>query len=417
MTPAPQTATQTSLRRLLIIVLAVIAAVLLLAAFVSMRRGELPVRVERLTRDSITSSISTDGKIEAVQNFEAHAIAPAPVKRVLVKPGDQVKAGQLLLQLDDAQARAQAARALAQVKAAEADLRAVQSGGTQEEVLTNQAQLVQARTALNEAQRTLQATQKLQTTGAASAAEVQAAQDVVRRAQAQVTLLEQKQHQRYSGPEVARVQAQLSDAQAQYQAAQALLANANVHTPRAGTVYSLPVKPGNFVNAGELLVQVADPAIVQVRAFVDEPDIGRLARGQKVQITWDALPGRVWEGTVTNIPTTVMLRGSRTVGEITAQVDNTDAKLLPNVNVSVVVVTARHENVLVLSREAVHQEDGQRYVFQVVNGELKKTPVETSLSNLTRIEITGGLNENAQVALGTTNGQPLKASVPVRVTQ
>ena len=115
MAPPPQAATQTSLRRLLIIVLAVIAAVLLLAAFVSMRRGELPVRVERATRDSITSSISTDGKIEAVQNFEAHAIAPAPVKRVLVKPGDQVKAGQLLLQLDDSQARAQAARALAQV--------------------------------------------------------------------------------------------------------------------------------------------------------------------------------------------------------------------------------------------------------------------------------------------------------------
>jgi len=105
----------------------------------------------------------------------------------------------------------------------------------------------------------------------------------------------------------------------------------------------LPVKPGNFVNAGDLLVQVADPSIVQVRAFVDEPDIGRLARGQKVQITWDALPGRVWEGTVTNVPTTVMLHSSRTVGEITAQVDNTDAKLLPNINVSVVVVTARVE--------------------------------------------------------------------------
>jgi len=417
MAEAPQVATQPSLRRLLFIVLAVIAAVVLLAAFMSRRRGELPVRVERATRDSITSSISTDGKIEAVQNFEAHAIAPAPVKRVLVKSGDLVTAGQLLLQLDDAQARAQAARALAQLKAAEADLRAVQSGGTQEEVLTNQAQLVQARTALNEAQRTLQATQKLQTTGAASAAEVQAAQDAVRRAQAQVTLLEQKQHQRYSGAEVARVQAQLSDAQAQNQAAEALLANANVRTPRAGTVYSLPVKPGNFVNEGDLLVQVADPSIVQVRAFVDEPDIGRLARGQKVQITWDALPGRVWEGTVTNVPTTVMLRGSRTVGEITAQVDNTDAKLLPNVNVSVVVVTARHDNVLVLSREAVHQEDGQRYVFQVVNGELKKTPVETSLSNLTRIEITGVLSDNAQVALGTTNGQPLKPGLPVHVTQ
>src|SRR3954452_6827585 len=132
-------------RRVLLFVLVVAAAVVLLAAFMSMRRGEMPVHAERAQRGAITSSISTNGKIEPVQNFEAHAPAPALVNRVLVKEGDYVEAGQLLVQLDDAEARAQAARAQAQLKTAEADLHAQQRGGTQEEVLTTQAQLTKAR--------------------------------------------------------------------------------------------------------------------------------------------------------------------------------------------------------------------------------------------------------------------------------
>ena len=68
--------------------------------------------------------------------------------------------------------------------------------------------------------------------------------------------------------------------------------------PHEGMVYSLPVREGAFVNTGDLLVQVADLHKVRVRAFVDEPEIGKLQPGQLVEITWDALPGRVWKGTI-----------------------------------------------------------------------------------------------------------------------
>src|SRR5260370_35666219 len=90
--------------------------------------GGVAVRAESVVRQDIASVISTNGKIEPVHNFEAHAPAPATVKRVLVNEGDQVKAGQLLVELDDADARAQAARALALLRAADADRQAVQSG-------------------------------------------------------------------------------------------------------------------------------------------------------------------------------------------------------------------------------------------------------------------------------------------------
>ncbi len=106
--------------------------------------------------------------------------------------GDHVKAGQLLVQLDDADARAQAARALAQLRSAEAALQAVKTGGTQEEVLTIRSDLTKAQAERDEAQRNLQAIQRLRQNGAASPAEVEAAQNRVKKADADVQLLQGK---------------------------------------------------------------------------------------------------------------------------------------------------------------------------------------------------------------------------------
>jgi HlyD family secretion protein len=401
--------------RMPLVILAIILAVVLLAAFMSLRKADMPVRIGHAERAPITASISTNGKVEPVKNFEAHAPGSAIVKRVLVREGDRVKAGQLLVQLDDAEARASAARAMAQLRNAEADLFAIQKGGTHEEVLTTQSQLAKAQTELDAAQRNYEALQRLQKTGAASPAEAQEAKNRLQRAQADAELLQQKQQQRFSSQDLERAQAQVADARAAYSAAQDVLQNSNITAPQLGTVYSLPVKPGGFVNAGDLLVQVADLSTVVVRAFVDEPDIGRLRKGQQVEVTWDAIPGRTWVGDVISVPTTVRLNGTRTVGEVTCEVNNEDLKLLPNVNVSVGVITARDVNALTLPREAVHQDDGHTFVYQVLDGKLQRTDIHTSISNLTRIEVTSGLNDGADVALSSMNGQPLRPGQPVRV--
>jgi HlyD family secretion protein len=333
----------------------------------------------------------------------------------LVKPGEKVRTGQRLVQLDDSGAQAQAAKALAQLKAAQADLQAVTKGGTHEEVLTTQTNLEKARADRDAAQRNLEAVRQLHQNGSASAGELTEAENRLARANADLKLLEQRSTGRYSSPEVSRVQAQLAEARAAYQAAQDVLAKANVTSPRAGTVYSLPVREGAFVNAGDLLVQVADLTKMQVRAFVDEPDIGKLAPSQRVAITWDAVPGRTWDGTVTRIPATVIQRGTRNVGEIIAAVDNQDLKLLPNVNVNVLVTTAKADNALAVSREAVLQNQGRRYVFAIRDGHLKRTDVETGIANLTRIQIIKGIDTGTRVALGAANAQALYDGAPVKL--
>jgi HlyD family secretion protein len=393
--------------------LGVLAALAIIPIFT--RPGPLKVRTTTVERGPIRSLISTNGKVEPIQNFEAHAPGATTVKHLFVREGDHVRRGQLLLQLDDADLRSQAARAQAQIKAAQADQSDLSTGGTQEERLTLDSQLVKARNARDADQRNLEAYRRLQQQGAASAGEVKQAEDALQRTQADLTLLEQKKKDRYSQPEVAKVQAQGAEAQAAYQAAEDALTKSSVRAPFDGIVYSLPVKQGAYVQTGDLLLQEGDLSQMLVRTFVDEPDIGRLAAGQKIEVTWDAMPGRIWKGAVSTVPSTVKLRVTRSVGEVTCTLDNHDLRLLPNVNVGVTIITAEHTGVLTLQREAIRIDDTKPYVYEVVDDKLQRRGVEVSLQNLTQVEITSGLPEHAVVALSAVDSKPLTDGARVKV--
>jgi len=401
--------------RLLVLVGAVVAVMLLMASFMS--HGDVvPVRTVRASRGVIRSVISTNGKVEPIQNFEAHAPVGTTVKKLLVKEGDHVKQGQWLVQLDDAAARSDAAKALAQVRSAQASTSAIESGGNREEVLTLQAQMVKAQADRDAAQRNFEALQRLQQKGAASPGEVKAGQDQLATAEANLKLLQQKKGDRYSRPEISSVEAQQSQAESAYSAAENVLGQLNIRAPFDGTVYSLPVRQGAYVNPGDLILQMADLAKVVVRAFVDEPDIGRLSSGQRIEVTWDALPGRIWQGSITSVPASVKLRGTRNVGETTCLVNNNDFKLLPNINVGVTIVAAEHQNVLTAPREAVRMDENQTYVFEVTNDALRRRNVQTGISNLTQVEVTSGIAENALLAIAPMNGKPLRDGQQVKVT-
>ena len=383
--------------------------------YFSARKSVLPVRAAAVERGTIRSQISTNGKVEPVTNFEARALTNASVKRVFVHEGQHVRKGQLLLQLEDADAQTMAAQALAQVRAAEAEQNAIQNGGTHEEVVTTEAELVKARADRDSAQRNLDAEKRLNEKGAASQAEVHDAENQLSRTAAQVALLEEKRKSRYSAPEVAKVHAQGAEARATLAAAQSRLAKSNIRAPRDGIVYALPVREGSYVNAGDLLLEEADLRKVLIRAFVDEPDVGRLHAGQRIEVTWDALPGRIWQGTVTVIPASLKMQGTRNVGELTSIADNGDLALLPNVNVEVAIVTAEHANALYVPREALRQDGTAKpYVFDVAGGALAKHEVTTGIATLTQMEVEG-IPEKAQVALGTTNGKPLVDGAAIKV--
>jgi HlyD family secretion protein len=382
-----------------------------------MTRDRLEIHAYPAARVPLVSTISTNGRVEPEVNYEIHSPIATTVKAVYVQPGDEVAAGKLLMVLDDVQARARLASAESGVKAAQAALEAATHNGSQQERQMSAADGTRARLERDEARRGLDALTKLNSTGAASPNEVAEARQRLDAAEANLHALDQGANNRYSPAEIERARSALTDAEASLTAARQVVAQTMVYSPVAGTVYSLDAARTEFAEEGKLLMQVADLHHERIRAYFDEPEIGKLAVGQKIQIKWDAKPGRIWNGHIERTPVTVVNLGTRSVGEVLVMIDDADSELLPETNVTVTVTISSDLNDLTVPREALRSENGKTYVFKVVKDGLQKTPVTIGTLNLTQVAILSGLEAGDQVATGTVSGLPLREGVPVKVVR
>ncbi|MGA8529627.1 MAG: efflux RND transporter periplasmic adaptor subunit [Acidobacteriaceae bacterium] len=400
----------------------IITAIALIFVFYGVHlltRGKLPIRVAVATIGNLTSTVATNGKVEPQpqENYEAHAPFPGIVQAVYVHEGEKVPAGKLLVAMDDSEARAKVAGALAALRGAEADDQAAQHGGTREEQLSLGGELAKAKLDRDQAQHDLNALEKLQTSGASSPSEVASAKSRLAADDSSIQVLQQRQTSRYSTMDLAHAQANLQDAQAGYAAALDALQHAIVHAPFAGTVYSLPVSRTEFVQQGDRLLSMADLSKLQVQAYFDEPEIGKLQVGQPAVIAWDARQNEVWHGRILRLPSTIIAYGTRNVGEVLVSIDDNHDALLPDTNVRVTVTVANESNVLTVPHDALHFEQGASYVYRLEGDTLHRVPVAVGTVNLTDVQIVSGLKAGQKVALNTTNGQPLSDGVPIEEVQ
>jgi HlyD family secretion protein len=391
---------------------------IVLIAFILARtssREVTEIRAEAVTRQNLVSTVATNGKVEPIGEFQAYAPSPGVIAKVYVEVLQKVKVGDLLIKMDDSDAVAKLAAANANLRTAEATLHDMEQGGSQEEHLTLAGDLSRAQLHQQQATKDLAALKQLEQKGAASASEVAAAEERLQAANSSLQSLQSRTTQRYSPADKARIEAQVADARAALAAAQSSYASFNIRTPKAGTVYSIPVSTYDFVPAGENLVDVADLNKIQIHAYFDEPEIGKLAVGQAVKIAWDAKPNQIWHGHISIAPTTIITYGTRNVGECIITVDDARGDLLPNTNVIVTVTTAQRFNALSIPREALHTEGGD-FVYRVVNNKLVRTPVQVGVAtNQNRAEITGGLTEKDTVALGAINNRELSNGLSVKI--
>jgi HlyD family secretion protein len=172
--------------------------------------------------------------------------------------------------------------------------------------------------------------------------------------------------------------------------------------------------PSEFAETGKLLVEMADLHQERVRAYFDEPDLGRLATGQAVSIRWDAKPNREWHGHISRLPVTVVTYTTRNVGEVLVDLDGSEDELLPDTNVTVTVTISSEPNALSMPREALHEQNGKYFVYQVVGDELKRVAVTIGAPNTTQVPILSGLQDGDIVATGSINGQPLQEGIPIK---
>jgi HlyD family secretion protein len=389
-----------------------------LAVFLGFRlhQEQVPVRVAKVELRDIVSYASTNGKVEPTDDFQAHAPMAGVVAKLYVDLGQKVQHGQQLLKMDDSEALKNVAAAQANLDASTATLHAMEHGGSQDELLTAKNDLAIAQTQVQLDAASLASLQKLQAQGAASANEVTAAQQRLTDARNHVAQLQTRSTGRYSAGDLLAQRAQVSQAQAALDAARSAYNGVNIRAPFAGTVYAIPVAEYDYVQAGDLLMDVADLTHLHIRAYFDEPEIGKLSPGQPVKIEWAAKPNQLWHGHILEAPTTIITYGTRNVGECLIAVDDAQGDLLPNTNVTVTVTTQFRAQALSLPREALRTEGTSNYVFRIVNGRLVKTPVQVgSVVNLTRFEIAGGLKEGDTVALNATTEADLSAGMHVRI--
>ena len=411
------------LRNRILIFLAAAGIVAYLLVRLSGRQPVAKVMAVRPVRENLVASVTTNGKVEPISPFVVRAQLDTFVEKVHVTEGQPVKKGQLLLELDVKDAAAQMAQAQSRLLQAQDDLRAALGGGRSDAAAKASGDLAKALAERDRIKRSHDALQRLVAQQAATKDELAANEVELTKAQAEVDRLTaaKQEFDRSVKLDAGKFQLAVQQAQNEVAALNDKVRDGRIAAPADGTLYSLPVKQGNFVKVGDLLAEMADLHQVRIRAFVDEPELGGLEPNEAVRITWDALPNRSWEGKTTVIPKQVVSRNSRSVGELLCSVNNEKLELLPNINVDVRISARERNGVLTVPRSAVGSSGGMRFVFVVKDGginvgknSLEKRPLVVGIADAANYEVLAGLSGGELVAL--PGDFDLRDGMLVRVT-
>jgi HlyD family secretion protein len=388
----------------LVLLLAVAAVI----AWGVLRKREPPkVSFVRAKRHTLVSNLPTNGKAEPLVWQAVRAETSGAVSQVLVVDGQAVAAGAVLATISDPGLQAETDAAEARVAEARANLGAFEAGGRPADLAEIDNNLARARFDFEQAQKTLASLQRLAEKHAATTQEVDASRDKVRQSEMEIAGLQKRRGSLVALTEVAAAKARLNDAETALKLARQRAALSVVHAPLAGVIYGLAVRQGSYVNAGDLVANVGRMDQMRVSVYVDEPELGRVAEGQPVTITWDALPGRQWHGTVSKKPVSIQALGSRQVGEVVCTVDNEGRALIPGTNLNAEIRTAVVENALVIPKETLRHDSHGDYVFALKGNTLERRSVKKGASSITQVQVLEGLRDGDAVALPADT--PLKA--------
>ncbi len=316
----------------------------------------------RVVRRDIASVVKAIGVIKPMVGAEVRVGSSASgiVSRLFVRIGDRVEKGSLLAELDSRELLARRAAAEAAVKLENTNLSYTLSDLKRKQELNN-AQLI-ARSELELAERAY-------------------------------AVAEQQYQQ---------AQANLADLLTQ-------LGYTRIIAPISGTVESVSTQEGETVAssfATPTFVTLLDLSRLEVWAYVDETDIGRIRAGQKAVFTVDTYGDYEFNGKVTTIYPQAQIRENVVdyVTVIRFQSSSTHV-LRPEMTTAVKIALAQRENVLSLPIRAVHHEGKRQFVLLKNGNQVERRWITTGTRDDTYLEVTGGLADNSEVVINETNKQ------------
>ncbi|TXH90267.1 MAG: efflux RND transporter periplasmic adaptor subunit [Rhodoferax sp.] len=307
-------------------------------------------RTARIERGSLQATVAASGAVNPVALVTVGSQVSGQIRDLLVDFNSEVKAGQLLAQIDPETFEYR-------VRSAQADVDAATAA-----VLTAQANLLAAKTQVSRAQVDLDEARRDYERKASLVEKQFIAQSEADKARALVNT---------STEALKAVQAQVGVAQAQVQSAQANvaqrqaslaqarvdLARTRITSPVNGIVIKRTIEKGQTVAASlqapELFIIAQNLSDMQVEAAIDESDVGRLKVGQKATFTVDAYPGQTFEGSIKQVR-----KAATNVANVVTYVAvvgfaNEAGKLLPGMTANVKVVTDVRDNVLKVPNAAL----------------------------------------------------------------
>lgn len=378
------------------------------------QKTELPkVPFAKTARERLSSTLSTNGKVEPLEYTEVRVATAGLVQHLMLRQGDEVRKDQALAELSQPGQTEELAAAEARLAQTRAELAALEAGGRGTEIAEIEGSQARLKSQREAAQQNLEALERLVKANAATRYEAEQARQAIREIDTQLQSLTQRRGSLVSKTDVDAARARIREAQAGVDAIQGRIARNTVKLPAGGVLYNLPIREGAFLNAGDIVASVGRLDPVRVRVYVDEPELGRVSPRQPVRITWDALPGKDWNGKVEQRPTQVVALGSRQVGEVLCTIANPGRELVPGTNVNAFILTQVVENALTIPRTAVRRESGTGvYVLDKAANTVVWRIVKTGASDALRVEVLSGLADGDVVAL--PSDVTLKAGLKVK---
>lgn len=223
------------------------------------------------------------------------------IETLLVQEGDRVKKGQVLGTLDMSKLEASVARAQARVQAQRHVVERLENGTRPEEIEQARANVYASQTDLNNARRTHERIKKTAGAGAASQLDVDNALTASLVAEARLRVHQKTLELAVKGPrveDISEAHASLRASEAELAVLKQDLANATLICPTEGVVQNRIVEPGEMASPQKAVLTIAITDPKWVRAYVPEPELGKIRLGMAASVGSDSFAGRSYDGWV-----------------------------------------------------------------------------------------------------------------------
>ncbi len=365
-------------------------------------RPALVVEVQRAQRGDLTQHLHLSGEIIATQSVVIAATKEGPITFCPWREGDTVQAGDKLITIDRAVHRAEVEAAAASLAVARAHLADLEAGARSEQIAKAEATVARWRATVAEASKHYQRQQQLLAEDFTSQQRVDEARERVAVAEGELAAAQQELAMLRAGPtetELDVQRAEVEEAAAQLNLAQAHLDECVVVAPFDGVITAVHIRPGDLATPRDPLLEMYDPDSLVARFAVPESHAAAVGPGQPLSVRIDGLGGSSFSAKVTRVhPQLDPSLRTRTVEATLSQPPET---MLPHMFARVALVVGHAQDAILIPTDAiVSGPEGEPGVFIAEQGKVQRHSVELGIEKAGTVEVREGVDLGERVIVG-----------------